>query len=101
MIGGLPGPVRAHPHFAAVAREIVPIVRPAADTALRCGGADRVLPSLRSRRPADRRRRRSPATRTYATNWPPGWAQARPEPVRPYVPARPAAAGPRRVHRPY
>ncbi|KOV91397.1 hypothetical protein ADL02_13055 [Streptomyces sp. NRRL WC-3723] len=44
---GLPGPVRAHPHFAAVDREILRTARMAADAALLCGRADQVLPSVR------------------------------------------------------
>ncbi|GGY80371.1 hypothetical protein GCM10010300_25430 [Streptomyces olivaceoviridis] len=43
----LPGPVRAHPHFAAVDREILRTARMAADAALLCGRADQVLPSVR------------------------------------------------------
>ncbi|KOG64864.1 hypothetical protein ADK77_20450 [Streptomyces antibioticus] len=44
---GLPGPVRAHPHFAAVDREVLRTARMAADAALLCGRADQVLPSVR------------------------------------------------------
>nr|WP_249400028.1 AfsR/SARP family transcriptional regulator [Streptomyces argyrophyllae] len=43
----LPGPVRGHPHFAAVDREVLRTARMAADAALLCGRADQVLPSLR------------------------------------------------------
>ncbi|WP_234337758.1 AfsR/SARP family transcriptional regulator [Streptomyces sp. NRRL WC-3725] len=44
---GLPGPVRTHPHFAAVDREVLRTARMAADAALLCGRADQVLPSVR------------------------------------------------------
>ncbi|MFH9085742.1 BTAD domain-containing putative transcriptional regulator [Streptomyces sp. NPDC017673] len=43
----LPGPVRTHPHFAAVDQEILRTARMAADAALLCGRADQVLPSVR------------------------------------------------------
>ncbi|GGS82114.1 hypothetical protein GCM10010206_50990 [Streptomyces cinerochromogenes] len=43
----LPEPVRAHPRFAAVDREVVRTAQMAADAALLCGRADQVLPSLR------------------------------------------------------
>ncbi|MFF5533506.1 BTAD domain-containing putative transcriptional regulator [Streptomyces cinerochromogenes] len=45
--GGLPEPVRAHPRFAAVGREVLRTAQMAADAALLCGRADQVLPSLR------------------------------------------------------
>ncbi|MEV5175406.1 BTAD domain-containing putative transcriptional regulator [Streptomyces flaveolus] len=44
---GLQGPVRAHPHFAAVDREVLRTARMAVDAALLCGRADQVLPSVR------------------------------------------------------
>ncbi|MET8773002.1 BTAD domain-containing putative transcriptional regulator, partial [Streptomyces sp. NPDC004658] len=44
---GLPERVRAHPHFAAVDREIARTARVAADAALLCGRADQVLASVR------------------------------------------------------
>ncbi|MEW2511341.1 BTAD domain-containing putative transcriptional regulator [Streptomyces sp. NPDC046870] len=47
VVADLPGPVRAHPHFAAVDREVLRTARMAADAALLCGRADQVLPSLR------------------------------------------------------
>ncbi|MFH8774524.1 BTAD domain-containing putative transcriptional regulator [Streptomyces sp. NPDC017958] len=44
---GIPAATRAHPHFAAVERDIVRTAQTAADVALLCGRSEQVLPALR------------------------------------------------------
>lgn len=44
---GIPAATRAHPHFAAVERDIVRTAQMAADAALLCGRSEQVLPALR------------------------------------------------------
>ncbi|MFF8431279.1 BTAD domain-containing putative transcriptional regulator [Streptomyces sp. NPDC016566] len=44
---GIPVATRAHPHFAAVERDIVRTAQMAADAALLCGRSEQVLPALR------------------------------------------------------